>query len=160
MENENLSSPLDHMAGSGKSDLAISSEMAGYLDVAGKWGKFIAILGFIGTGFMVLAGLLSGTVLSSMGQDTGMPIPGFAFGLIYVVMAVLYFFPLYYLFNFSSNIRNAVRSGNNHQLTVAFKNLKSHYQFIGILMVVLIGIYVLAIFGAIVFGAFGALGSF
>ncbi|MBL6447951.1 hypothetical protein JMN32_16665 [Fulvivirga sp. 29W222] len=160
MENENLSSPLDHMAGSGKSDLVITQEIAGYLNETGKWGRFIAILGFIGTGFIILAGLFSGTMLSTMGSQADMPFPGFVIGLIYVVMGLLYFFPLYYLYNFSTNIRNAIRSGNNHELSVAFKNLKSHYKFIGILIVVMIGIYVLAIIGAIVFGAFGALGNF
>lgn len=162
MENENLSSPLDHMAGSSNGDLSISPEIAQYLNETGKWAKFLAILGFIGTGFMVLVGLFSGTMLSSMdmAQQTGMPVPGFVFGLIYVVIGILYFFPLYYLYNFSTKIRNAINSRNNLLLAEAFKNLKSHYKFIGILAAIMIGLYILAFLGAIVFGAFGALSSF
>lgn len=154
MENENISSPLDHMAGGGKSDLVISSETISYLSEAGKWSKFIAIMGFVLVGFMVLVGLFSGTIFSALGQQSGMPLPGFAFGLIYVVLGAIYFVPLLYLFNFSTKIRSAVSSGNNYELNEAFKNLKSHYKYIGILMIILISIYIMIFLGAIAFGAF------
>jgi hypothetical protein len=75
-------------------------------------------------------------------------------GLIYVFIGLLYFFPVYYLFKFSSQVRTALINKNSQQLDSAFENLKSHYKFIGILMIITLSIYVLFGGGALLAGAF------
>ncbi len=85
---------------------------------------------------------------------SAMPYPGFLVGFIYVLMGLLYFFPIYYLFRFSAQVRPALASKNPQDLESALENLKSHYKFIGILMIVMISIYVLIGGGALIATAF------
>jgi len=146
METENI---VDAGASFQNSQLVVSPAASGYLNETGKWGKFLAILGFCFIGLFVIIGLFAGTIFSTLGQSQEMPVPGFVFGLIYVVMGLVYFFPVLYLLKFTNHLRRALISKNSQELDAAFENLKSHYKYIGILMIIVLAIYVL--FGA---GAF------
>ena len=115
----------------------------------GKWTKFLSIMGFIFVGFMVIAAFFMGTILSGIsGEESTMPIPGFMVGFIYLVMAGLYFFPVLYLFKFSTNIKKALSSNDYKGFNLAISNLKSHYKFIGILTVTMLGLYFFIFVGA------------
>lgn len=148
MENENI---IDAGSSYNNGQLTVSPLASGYLNETGKWGKFLAIIGFCFIGLIVLGGLFAGTIFSSMGSD--LPFPGFMMGLIYVLLGALYFFPVYYLFKFSSQVRAALATKDSHALDSAFENLKSHYKFIGILMIITLGIYVLFGGGALLAAA-------
>src|SRR5688572_23259299 len=114
--------------------LVVSPIASEYLKETGRWGKFLAIVGFCAVGLMVVGGLFAGTIFSLMGSaPSDMPFPGFMLGVIYAVLGLLYFFPIYYLFKFSTNLKAALISRNNQLLDSAFENLKSHYKYIGIL---------------------------
>ena len=71
-----------------------------------------------------------GSIVGAMGQYNGMAaIPG-AFGTVmYLLMALLYFFPVMYLFKFSTKLKEALESNNSQVLSESFTNLKSHYKF-------------------------------
>ena len=148
MENENIIDTGSY----NNSQLTVSPLASGYLNETGKWGKFLAIVGFCVIGLIVMIGLFAGTIFSSM--DEALPFPGFMMGLIYVLIGLLYFFPVYYLFKFSSQVRTALINKNSQQLDSAFENLKSHYKFIGILMIITLSMYVLFGGGALLAGAF------
>lgn len=129
-----------------------------YLAEARKWAKFIAIISFIGIGMLVVMGLVMGLVLNSLTSAAGktpMPFSGSIFMVIYLAIAVLYFFPVYYLFRFSVDMGNALASGSEEVMTSAFGFLKSHYKFIGILMIVSMALGILTIIGAMLAGIFG-----
>lgn len=149
MENEGFSKPLDDMGDSRKGEMVITSESANYLNETGKWSKFLAIIGFILVAVFVGMGLFAGTIFSTLGQEANMPFPSFLFGAIYIGMGVLYFFPVYYLFNFATHVAKAFKDRDSRTLNQAFANLKSHYKFIGILTAIGIGFYVLGIFIAL-----------
>ena len=51
-------------------------------------------------------------------------------------------------------MRTALATKNTQELDAAFENLKSHYKFIGILMIITLSIYVLFGGGALLAGAF------
>lgn len=148
MENENIIDTGSY----NNSQLTVSPLASGYLNETGKWGKFLAIVGFCVIGLIVMIGLFAGTIFSSMGE--ALPFPGFLMGLIYVAVGLLYFFPVYYLFKFSNQVRTALINKNSQQLDSAFENLKSHYKFIGILMIITLSMYVLFGGGALLAGAF------
>ncbi|MEX2235602.1 MAG: DUF5362 family protein [Cyclobacteriaceae bacterium] len=156
MENENM---LDAGASSYQNaQLVVSPIASGYLNETGKWGKFLAIVGFCFIGLVIIGGLFAGTIISMMGSSNpDLPFPGFLMGVIYIVMGLLYFFPVYYLFKFSTNLKAALLSKNNQLLDSAFENLKSHYKYVGIMMIVVICIYVLFGLGALLIG--GLLGG-
>ncbi|MCU7613989.1 DUF5362 family protein [Chryseobacterium sp. GMJ5] len=135
-------------------ELRIDSAAKTFLIEAAKWTTFLAILGYIGIGFMILAALLMMTLGASMSSyNSMMPMGGgILFSLIYLALAAFYFFPINYLYKFSSNMKSALRNNNQAALTKAFEYLKSHYKFIGILTIVLFAIYIIAILGAMVVG--------
>src|SRR5690606_31016392 len=92
---------------------------------------------------MVVGALFMGAFISEM---MGNRMGGGAFlTVFYILMAVLYFFPIYYLFQFSAKMKAALAQRNSVLLEQAFENMKSHYKFMGILMIVLLGFYAIAL---------------
>ncbi len=121
-----------------------------------KWAYFLSILGFVGIGFMVIIALFAGTIFSAVPSATGGILPGATLTIIYLLMAGLYFMPVFYLYKFSSNVKAAIRDNNTSKLNDGLTFLKSHYKFIGILTIVILSLYVLAFVVAIAGGIFTA----
>ena len=141
-------------------ELEVSDEIKGYLKEISKWSYFLSILGYVGIGLMLIFGIFFGAIMSNttqVGDANPYAAMGFSmgyFGLIYVVLALVYFFPVYYLFNFSRKMKRAVNTSNNEDFKSAFSNLKSHYKFMGIFALVIISIYLLIFIGAMASAAF------
>ncbi|MEZ4856193.1 MAG: DUF5362 family protein [Gelidibacter sp.] len=136
-------------------ELNISDTILGLLKETSTWSYFLSILGFIGIGFMLLFGLFFSFIMGNMPGGNPYGAVGFNtgyLGLVYVIIALFYFFPVYYLFNFSKKMKSALRSKSNIEFTAAFTNLKSHYKFIGIFTIVIISIYVLVFIIAMIAG--------
>lgn len=128
----------------------LNSEIKSYLAETAKWGYFLSIVGFIGIGFMVLAGLFMGSFMSTLGMGAAGMINPAIFTVMYLIFAALYFFPVLYLFKFSTKMKVALRSDNEAELTTSFQNLKSLYKFMGILTAIILGLYALIfVFGMI-----------
>jgi hypothetical protein len=126
-----------------------------------KWCMFLAIVGFIFIGLMVIAGAFMAVALSAIPNDPyggGMGMNPFSafknyIGGIYIVLAVIYFFPVYYLFNYAKGTKQALESGNSEVLTNALVNLKSHHKFLGIFTIIMIALYIIGIIAAVAFAA-------
>ncbi len=143
MQNEN-----EHSPNSATQKLEISDEISYYLSEIGKWANFLAILGFIAIGLMVLGGLFASTIFTMFSGKAGpdlMGFPSYTIGIVYIVFAILYFFPVNYLYNFSVNIKKALLANDSTLLNRAFVNLKSHYKYIGIMTIIVISIYILMV---------------
>ena len=142
-----------------KFELQLDSTAKDFLKETAKWAYFLSIIGFIGIGFLLLIAVFAGTIFSSLGTMQGMGGMGASFGAAmgaaYFLMAGLYFFPVYYLFKFSSNAKKAFRDNDSAALTESFGYLKSHYKFFGILMIILLSIYALFFVFAILGGLMG-----
>lgn len=134
----------------------------GMLDTTSKWAKFLGILGFIGVGFMVLAGLAMAAMGNSLPTTGDNPIVGMLGGgmlaALYLVMAAVYFFPSLYLYQYADKLQMAINTRNQDQLILALGKNKAFFKFVGIATVVGIAFYILFI---IVFvGAVAAGGDF
>jgi hypothetical protein len=117
----------------------ITMESLGYLNTAAKWAKFLAILGFIGIGIMVLAGLAMGvffTFQKFIPVTNHLPFPVGFIGFFYIILAAAYLMPVIYLNNFSNNISRAVAFRETAILTEALLNLKRHLKYLGIMTIV------------------------
>ncbi|MEQ8474889.1 hypothetical protein [Fulvivirga sp.] len=118
-----------------------------------KWTMFISIVGFVFVALMVLIALFIGSVMSNLPTGSSMPISkGFA-TVIYLVIAAIYFFPIYYLYKFSSHMKIGIVTKSEQEVEYAFKYLKSHYKFMGILLAIVLVFYIMIFFGSIMFGA-------
>ena len=101
----------------------------------------------------VLAGVLVATnyeefdkAINAYGNNTPVKEMGPAVGIVYVVGAIIYFFPCLYLLRFSNQTKTALASDDQTKLTSAFKNLKSMFRFVGVLTIIVIAIYIVAAF--------------
>ena len=136
----------------------ITGEVRQYLAESAKWGKFLAIMGYIGIGLMLLVaiGVMAMGSASELYPGMGGMNMG-ALGLIYVVIAAFYFFPVYYLHQFSLKIKQGLNAEDPQSITAGFQNLKSLFKFMGILTIVILSIYALILVFAIAAGLATAL---
>ncbi|MFN8334794.1 MAG: DUF5362 family protein [Cyclobacteriaceae bacterium] len=132
-------------------DLSLTTGAKMFLKESAGWTKFISIVGFVFIGFLIIIALFAGTFLGAMMEASGMNMMGGAFiTVFYLVIAVINFFPIYYLFQFSSKMKAALQTQSSELLEQAFSNLKSHYKFMGILLIIVLGLYAIAlIFGGL-----------
>ena len=141
-------------------DLAVDS-----LRESAKWTMFLSIVGFIFIGLMFIGGAVTIVSLSAItdepefgGMNPFGAVKNFI-GIIYLVMAAIYFFPVLYLYKYSKGVKEAINFSNSEVLADALQNLKSHYKFVGILTIVLLCLYALAFIGIIIFAASMASGA-
>lgn len=137
-------------------ELNLTPDILGFLKETSTWTYFLSILGFVGIGLMILGGVFFSVVMKLM--PGGNPYADLDFdmsyfGMIYVVTALLYFFPVLYLFNFSRKMKRALNSNTNSDLTAAFSNLKSHYKYIGVFAIGIMSLYVLLLVFTMIAGA-------
>lgn len=134
-----------------RNELVLEIQAEAYLRETGKWAKFLAIVGFIIMGFMAIGAIVMFAISGSMGSL--MPFPMWIIGFIYLLIAVVYCFPIYYLLQFSNKAKAALYIRSSQTLTESMEYLKSHYKFMGILMIVLLALYPIGIIAAIIVSA-------
>lgn len=128
------------------------------LFITARWAQFLAIAGFVFMGLMVLIGLMAAiTAGNTMNNAYGGALSGTITLVVMIIIGALYFFPLLYLYRFAKNTKQAITRNSQVDIAYAFKNLRAHYQFIGILMAIILGIYAIAFLFAILFGGFAGL---
>jgi hypothetical protein len=122
----------------------LTSESVAFLLKAAKWGKFLAILGFIVTGLMVMAGIAMSFVLSMVSEDViplNMPFSPKVLSLIYIIIAAIYVIPVFFLNSFSNNVSKAVSLSNTENMTTSLRSLKNLFVFIGISTILILTFY-------------------
>ena len=133
--------------------MQLSEQAKKYLLEAAKWANFISIVGFIAIGLLIIMSFSIGTIMASLPDGAlGGLSPKF-FSFFYLIMAGVYFIPVFFLFQFGQKTRQAFIEDDHNLLTFALKKLKSHYKFIGIIFIVCIILYLFLI----LLGAFSAL---
>jgi hypothetical protein len=131
-----------------ENSIELTSEIKGYLLETSKWGKFIAIVGFVGLGILAVIGILMVIGFSFLGSFNK-NFPMWIGGIVYIIMSVIYYFPTVYLYKFSTMIKQGLQSEGGVVLADGFLNLKKVFKFIGILTIVILSIYVLVLLIAI-----------
>jgi hypothetical protein len=113
------------------------------LNTIRKWTMFISITGFISFAVVVFFGILTGTFLSVFSShDEGLRLKEMAGILGLLGMALIYLFPILFLFNFSKNAAKATGEHDQKALKKAFKNLKYFFASLGIFTIILLAVYV------------------
>ncbi|NQT78575.1 MAG: hypothetical protein HQ565_12760 [Bacteroidetes bacterium] len=143
---------LKDVDGEDQKFMMLSPNSMKYLVATRKWALFLAIIGFIGLGIMILVALFMMAFSTTYSAFPGSGIPFVFIGFLYLIISVVYFFPVYYLLKFSTNMKKAVLLKNEITLEEAFRFLKNHYQFVGILMIIIISLYLLIIMGMMIAG--------
>ncbi|WP_461640021.1 hypothetical protein [Labilibaculum euxinus] len=134
-----------------KNELLLETQAEVYLRETAKWAKFLAIVGFIFMGFMVLGSFVVFALAGSMASILPFPIGGIGF--LYLVLAGVYFFPIYYLLQFANKAKLALAGKSTQSLTESMKYMKSHYKFMGIFTIVMLALYPIGMIVAIIVAA-------
>lgn len=136
-------------------ELNINLTSKSFLSYTAKWGKFLSIMGFIFVGLMVVGGLFATTFMSAVADGAGFGngmIGGAFLGIFYLAFALLYFFPVLYLYKFSTKMETGLRMRDEEVVTDSFRNLKSLFKFMGVLTIVMLAFYALMLI-AVTIGA-------
>jgi hypothetical protein len=134
--------------------LVITEDIRSYIYESARWTKFLAVVGFVLSAFTVIGAFGAGAFLDQMATlQPGNPLlqlgPGFI-TVLFLAVALLYFYPSLLLFSYSSAAKAAVLYANQEGLNIAMSKLKAFFKFWGILMMVLISFYVvLILFGTL-----------
>ena len=131
--------------------LVLTEQILAYLNETRRWAKFLAIMGFVGVGLIVILALSIGALVNFISSlsPTPLPFPAFLLTVIYLLVALLYFFPVLYLYRFSTKMEFALTRKDQQELTSSFENLKSVFKFLGIMTIVVLTLYALAIIGVV-----------
>ena len=133
-------------------DLQVDSVAYTHLKETARWAKFLSIIGFILSGFLVLIGIFSGSIFSSMGGEmaaAGMMGTGLVM-VIYIIIAIIYIMLSLYLYRFATKMQYALQAIDQQEFNDSLHNLKRVYKIMGILVVVYLGFMALVlIFGLV-----------
>ena len=130
--------------------LELENSALKHLDETRKWTLFLSILGFVFIGLMFVVAI----IMVIVGSSNAIPGLSAAMLLPLLLVCVLYFFPIYYLFQFSSYSKQALIKKDNSLLTKAIQYLKMQFRFMGILAIIMLCIYIIAIVIAVAAGSF------
>lgn len=142
-----------------QSDLVLTKESQGFLKEIAKWSYFLSILGFVGVVLFIVLALFMRTMITKLSAMSG---GVSAFGstggnmltFVYLLFSAVYYFPVYYLFQFSTKMKLALKNNDSDKLNESFQFLKSHYKFIGVLALGFVVIYGVIFLFSILMGAF------
>jgi len=122
---------------------------------ASPWIRFLAILGFIGVGVLVLAGLGLAIFGGVLGAAVGMGFLGPIIGLVYIALAVVLFFPTRTQLRLATQSRLYKTSGDPAALESFAVNVKSLAVFYGVLSIIVLALAALGLIVAL-FGVLAA----
>lgn len=137
-------------------ELAFDYEAIQHLTETARWGKFLAVVGFVSCGLIVLSsflvwGLLASQLFSRVPPDAAVGTDFRAVGMmvgpmvvfLYVIFAGVIFFPCLFLYNFSTRLRKALRINDQVLLNRALKNQKILFRYMGIATIIVLSIDVI-----------------
>jgi hypothetical protein len=93
--------------------LVLTPEAQTYLRESGKWANFLGIVGFVLCGFILIGALFAGAMMATMAKLAPATGPagilasmgGGFIAVIYLLIALIYFFFSLYLYQFGSKIK-------------------------------------------------------
>lgn len=130
--------------------LSIEPATKAHLSEASKWAKFLAIVGMIFLGLMVVTGIVLATSVSrdlsrlDSPQDSyPLSMFGSSVAIVYIIFAVVGFLPALFLLRFANKTKTALASDNQEALNLAFQNLKAYLRYIGIVVIIWLALFVI-----------------
>ena len=138
--------------------LSIDPATKVHLSETARWARFLSIAGMVFIIFLVALGIYSSLTISRYedmfngypGQRGFMDSVGVGVAVMYVIMAMVAFFPLLFMFRFANQMRAALSSNNQALLNSSFQNLKIYFRYLGIVTIICIVLTALSLFMGIV----------
>jgi lysylphosphatidylglycerol synthetase-like protein (DUF2156 family) len=130
--------------------IGLTEEAIDHLQKLSKWASFFSILRFICLALIILLGFISVLILivtNPFGRESEMggALSPLIAAMIFLLIAIVCFFPTLYLYKFSLYAKRSIRTSGTPELTVALKYLRNYYSYRGVLTIVLIALYVIVV---------------
>lgn len=128
-------------------DITVDATAQQELRQIAKWGKFLSIVGFIMCGLLLLAGVAGGSLFSSLSRygTTASPMGGAAAGVIIAVyciaIALIYFFPVLYLYQSSTKMKGALDASDQQTFNESLIKMKACFRYVGVLTIIVLSLY-------------------
>jgi energy-coupling factor transporter transmembrane protein EcfT len=107
-----------------------------------KWTMFLAVFGFIFCGIMIVFGLMTGAFITIFrAEDKILGMTELSTVILFLVMAIAYFFHVLFMFRFSNHTAKAVQTFDKKELHKAIRNLKFCFMFLGVLIIIALILY-------------------
>lgn len=134
--------------------LSIDQVTKTHLSETARWAKFLAIVGMVALGLMIAFGLVYSIWISSMmdniqSQYGGIQSRSYTSGVaaasafMFIVVAVIWFFPLLYMLRFANQMKTALYGNDQENLNTSFQNLKRYFRYVGIITIIGIGLWII-----------------
>jgi hypothetical protein len=80
---------------------------------------------------MIIAAIFISSIMGEL-PDNGNPVLALKgiIGVIYIVLAALYFPPVYYLFKYATDMKTALQNQDSTEVGDALNYLKSHHRYL------------------------------
>lgn len=150
--------------------LNLNENAALYLYRSAQWSKFFAILGFVGSGLLVVLTMsifLFGSFIpfgakAFSGPHGGGMMPGIlaggfmiVAGFLYLAVAIVYLIVSLKLFRFAGQAMSALKLNDDTILESSFRNLNSFLKIMGVITIVVLSLYLIG-FIVMMLAGFGA----
>lgn len=142
----------------GSDQLQVTPQLELHLKETAMWARFLAILGFVFSGILLLLAVFSGTIMNKFmnstpyqgaaGESVRQMMSGMVF-FIYFVFAVIGVIISVFLLRFGIRIKRSVLTNDQETFNSGFKNLKFVFRFYGIVMIVYLGCIAVALIGSL-----------
>ena len=134
--------------------LSIDPITKSHLNDTARWARFLAIAGIILLALAVVFIIISVTVfpnstytrLTVNGVEEEQLTAGskIVMAICMIIAFLIAFFPMWYLLQFSNQMKKALYNNNQDALNYSFLNLKRYFRYVGIIMIVVLAVYGLA----------------
>jgi hypothetical protein len=125
------------------------------------WVRFLAIMGFISSGFIISIGLvfaLGAGIWGSFNQSALGKIPAILIGCVYMLLGLVCLFPAVSLFRYADGIQKALAGDWIAGVEQALRNQKSFWTFVGVFVLIALVLQVLMIAFLVLAGIVGLAG--
>lgn len=144
----------------------VSSAVVDQLAKTKGWTLFFSVMLWIGSGFMLFAGIAlvgvgavggaAGAAFDEIGDEMGGMIGMILMGAFYIVLAIVYIYPALKLSKFSSRCSQLINQPAETTLVGALNEMRAFWKFVGIWMIIFIALYPIVIVVAVAAGVMGA----
>ena len=130
-------------------EVCIDEQTKTYLKEIAMWSKFLAILGFIKFGFLLVYAIVFPLISHKLEAYFDYNLPSIGIILFFLFMAALVYFPSNFLYCFARYTKRALKQNDQDIMRHAFQSLKAYYRYVGILLIIMLCMYPVAIITAI-----------
>jgi len=145
---------------------AVSAAVVDQLKRTRGWVLFFSVLMWIGAIFLVFGGIMmigmgifagaTGGFGKELSQEFAAMGGMAAIGVVYLVLAIFYFYPAIKLGKFAARIRDLASAPSERNLVAALNEQRAFWKYVGIMMIVFFVLYFVAIIIGIAVGVMGA----